>query len=88
MPADIAKKPTDLQQEAAQLIANLANVDNPSHRSLGEVVASVNAVPRSGESTPRDKHTNLGGSDPFKCFGRTAEGDFCVLPGWEKARSS
>ena len=87
MPADVASKPKEIQEEVAQIIGNMANVSNPSHRSLGEVVASVNAVPRSTPSIPKDKHTNLGGSEPFKCFGRNANGEFIVLPGWEKARS-
>ena len=87
MPADVASKPKEVQEEVARIIGTLAHVANPSDRSLEEVVASVNAVPRSAPSTPRDEHTNLGGSEPFKCFGRDAHGEFFVLPGWEKARS-
>ena len=87
MPADVASKPKEVQDEAAQIIGHLANVSDPSHRTLGEVVASVNAVPRSTPSIPRDKHTNLGGSEPFKCFARGANGGCIVLPAWDKARS-
>ena len=87
MPADVASKPKEVQDEAAQIIGHLANVSDPSHRTLGEVVASVNAVPRSTPSIPRDKHTNLGGSEPFKCFACGANGEFILLPGWDKARS-
>ena len=45
-PADVAETPEDVQGEVAQLIATMANISDPSHRTLGEVVASVNAVPR------------------------------------------
>ena len=87
MPQDVASKPKEVQEEVARIIGTLAHVANPSDRSLEEVVASVSEVPRSAPSTPRDEHTNLGGSEPFKCFGRDANGEFFVLPGWEKARS-
>ena len=87
MPADVASKPKEVRDEVAQIIGNLANVSDPSHRNLGEVVASINAVPRSTPSIPRDKHTNLGGSEPFKCIAIGANGEFIVLPGWDKARS-
>ena len=90
MPQDVASNPKEVLQEVAQMIGTLANVANPSGvcYALEEVVASVNAVPCGAPSTPRDEHTNLGGSEPFKCFGRDATGEFIVLPGWEKARSS
>ena len=34
VPADVALKPEAVQKETAQIIANLANVENPSERSL------------------------------------------------------
>ena len=89
MPQDVASNPKEVLQEVAQMIGTLANVANPSGDCyvLEEVVATINAVPRSAPSTPRDEHTNLGGSEPFKCFGRDDNGEFFVLPEWEKARS-